>query len=66
MTEELKNEIIEFVKNNHRVSTVDTVGHFLKLSINTVLDAISELEEEKRLEKEWVVFKYELRVLNND
>lgn len=65
MSEELKDEIIEFVKNNPGISTVDVISHF-KLRIRTVLGAISELEEEKRLEKVWVVFKYELRVLNND
>ena len=65
MTEKLKNEIIEFVKENPRVSSVDTVGHF-NCRIGTVLDAISELEKEARLERVWVVYKYELRVINDN
>ena len=65
MISNLKDEIIEFVKENPRVSSVDTVGHF-DCRIGTVLDAISELEKEKRLERVWVVFKYELRVINDN
>ncbi|MCK4668152.1 hypothetical protein KAU33_15475 [Candidatus Dependentiae bacterium] len=65
MISNLKDEIIEFVKENPRVSSVDTVEHF-DCRIGTVLDAISELEKEKRLERVWVVFKYELRVINDN
>jgi len=65
MTEKLKNEIIEFVKENPRVSSVDTVGQF-NCKIGTVLDDISEQEKEERLERVWVVYKYEIRVINDN
>lgn len=67
MAEELKDKIIEFVKSNPRVSSVDTVGHFtisrFNFRLGAVIDAISELEKEKRLDKVWVGYTYELRVL---
>ena len=65
MNEKFKDEIIEFVKENPRINPVDVISHF-DLRVSAVLDAISELEKEKRLERAWVGYKYELKVLDND
>ena len=62
MTDKFKRELLKFIKDNPRVSFFDVVDHF-KLPIGMIMDAVSELENEKRLKRVWAVNKYELMLL---